>query len=481
MRPTRRCWTVIAVGLVFTVAAVLYQRPSLLVGTITIGAWLLAQQYQFQLALQRADETLVIDRSLERQRAMTETPVSITLTARKSADTDLTISVSDAVPVGGRSADPVDERRIGLDDTTTANRTVYNVTAPLAGALTFSPPTVSLVHNSGLFETTWTRGPESTLDIEPRTPRNIHVGEGGQQVAMAYGEHEVEERGAGLDPAELRKYVAGDTASRIDWKATARLNEPYVREYEVETDRKTALVMDHRAVMGTGQCGQTQLDYLREIALVILEAAEDANDPLGLYAVGDDGVTERTPPSTAARQYTYLARSLRGLSPTVGSETVATNRRARSPADSRRAAALLRDSDAAFARTLAAYYDDAGVYIDRIAEDPLFETVRSVRTRLQGSLLSIICTDDSNRAELREAVKLARRGENRVLVLLTPRSLFTPGGLADLEDAYAEYLEFEEFRRDLTRLNRVSALEVVPGDRLAAVLHNRRARQPRNV
>jgi len=38
----------------------------------------------------------------------------------------------------------------------------------------------------------------------------------------------------------------------IDWKSTARLGEPYVRETEGETDRHTALLVDHRA--HTGEC-----------------------------------------------------------------------------------------------------------------------------------------------------------------------------------------------------------------------------------
>jgi hypothetical protein len=82
----------------------------------------------------------------------------------------------------------------------------------------------------------------------------------------------------------------------------------------------------------------------------------------------------------------------------------------------------------------------------------------------------VIFTDDTHRAEVRETVRLAQRGDNRVLVFLTPTVLFEPGGLADLEGAYDRYRSFESFRRDLARLRRVSAFEVGPGDRLDAVL-----------
>jgi hypothetical protein len=54
--------------------------------------------------------------------------------------------------------------------------------------------------------------------------------------------------------------------------------------------------------------------------------------------------------------------------------------------------------------------------------------------------------------------------------------LYEAGGLGDLEAAYRRYLDFEEFRRSLARLDRVQAYEVGPGDRLGALLASRRQR-----
>jgi len=104
----------------------------------------------------------------------------------------------------------------------------------------------------------------------------------------------------------------------------------------------------------------------------------------------------------------------------------------------------------------------------------LFAATRRQLTRLPGSVLTVIVTDDNRRAELQEAVKLAGRGDDAVLVLLTPSVLYEPGGLSDLEAAYRRYLDFEEFRRSLARLERVQAYEVGPGDRLGALLAARR-------
>jgi hypothetical protein len=57
--------------------------------------------------------------------------------------------------------------------------------------------------------------------------------------------------------------------------------------------------------------------------------------------------------------------------------------------------------------------------------------------------------------------------------------LYEPGGLDDLERAYERYLGFEEFRTSLARLDRVSAFEVAPGDRLDAVIDREATRRGR--
>ena len=95
-------------------------------------------------------------------------------------------------------------------------------------------------------------------------------------------------------------------------------------------------------------------------------------------------------------------------------------------------------------------------------------------------MFTIFVTDDSNRAELTEAVRLARRGDDAVLVFLTPSVLFEPRALTDLEAAYDRYVEFEEYRRSLARLDRVQAYEIAPGDRLGRILAHRRQQRRTN-
>jgi len=87
--------------------------------------------------------------------------------------------------------------------------------------------------------------------------------------------------------------------------------------------------------------------------------------------------------------------------------------------------------------------------------------------------LTVIITSDYNRSQLRETVRTAVRGNNAVLVFLTPEVLFEPSGLSDIDQLYDRYETFEEFRTQLERIGPVVAYELAPGGRLAAVLSAR--------
>ena len=478
MHATRRAWAVAATAVVLAALAVAFERPLLLFGGATVGAWLLAQQYLFTHRAAALDDHLTVEQSLAPARVATEDPTTITLSLATPDGSPLDVHAEGHRPVAGRAVDDADAI-LALDRGETAASTTFGVSVPVAGRHAVPQPTLHLSDGRGLFGETIERGPTPALTVEPRAPRNVHVGAGGESVAAAYGEHDAGRIGSGLEPAEVRKYVAGDGAKRIDWKATARLNEPHVREFDAETDRTTVLLIDHRAATGLGRDGQRVLDYLREVAIAYLESARELDDPLGCYAVGDEGLTAAESPSADLDAYTTIRELLTGLDPTetpAGQRGDMARREARTPATARRDAVRLADEDTSFATTLRPFFEAADPYVERVETNPLFATARSRLTRLRGSTWTVILTDDSDRAELREAVKVARRGDDHVVVFLAPRVLYEPDAMADLEAAYDRYLDFEEFRRGLAALDRVEAFEVAPGDRIGALLGQQRRR-----
>ena len=341
-------------------------------------------------------------------------------------------------------------------------------------------------------------GEPATVTVVPRRPRQLHVGAGGTSIPTAFGEHKTGDRGVGLDPAEVRRYVPGDTVRHIDWKATARTGHPQVREYDAETDLSTTLIFDHRSSMAMGEDGETKLDYLRQVALAYTDHARTNMELVSLYTVGDDGVTTRFQSDANTRHYSRIETTLYDLDPTdalgtpdgskreiggnggidgsrdTGSDGRGTGGSVHTPREARTMADRLQPDDSAFGRTLMPYLAESSGYVQRIDADPLYRTVETYLGSNRGSAMTVLLTDDTHRLEVREAVRAARRRSEQVLVFLAPTVLFERGGLGTIETAYDGYVDFEEFRRDLSQIEGVMALEVAPADRIEAVLSNTR-------
>jgi len=471
MRVTRRFRTAAGLGLALAGWGLIVGAPSLLIGAGAIGAWLVVAQVSFLAAIDRTLPGLEVELRPEDDRVTAEETTEMTLVVSIDATRPVPLWVTASPPVGVEGT---------IDPLTVASAAESRHTAalhwPVAGEFAFAPPEVTLLGRFGLFTQTVTHGEGPTVVVEPRAPREIHVGKAGDTVAAGFGDHRTGQTGSGVRPAEVREYVPGDAIKEIDWKATARLAEPHVREFEVETDRETKLFLDHRQPMGVGPDGKRKLDYARQLALAILAGARDTGDPIGWYAVGDGGLTATFEPGTADDHANAIRRAVLALAPTApadadpGPDTF-------SPAVARCRAQRLADADAgsAFASTLRPYLTDQTRYVRRVQAQPLFDAVTTFGAGRRQTAWVVVVTDDTDRAELREAVKMARGLNAVVSVYLTPTVLFEEGALTDLEAAYDRYAAFETFRHELDTLAGVSAFEVGPADRLSAILGARQA------
>lgn len=474
MQAGRRYWEVAAIGVLLACLAVVLERASLALGAVGIGAWLLTRQFAFLQALSAVRSGLTVEQELERDRAFTDETVPVSLSARLRTTSPLAVRVDSEPPVATRAA-PRGGRAVRLAPGETAAGATYTVESPIAGDYEFDPPTVAVTDTTGLLRAEFPHGPSERFTVEPRQPRRIHVGEGGSRSASMAGAHRSSDHGEGIDFATLRQYVAGDPAHRIDWKATARLGEAYVHEYETESDRETVLLFDRRGSLAQGPDGERKIDYLREVATVVAKGAQDYNDPVGLYAVGDEGPTERVRPSVRDGHYRELRRTLRELESSSSSNGNWTQS-SRSTAD-RRLDDRLYGEDSAYAATLRPYLESATRSLPEFAERPLLGTAESMRAELGDTDWSVVFTDDTAKAEVLETANRLRRGESRVTIFLAPSVFFEAGGLADVERAYSRYREFEGFRRRLAGLERVAAFEVAPGDRAEAIFREHRRRR----
>jgi uncharacterized protein (DUF58 family) len=479
MKATRRLWAIGGLAAVLAALAAVLGRALPLLGTVLLGAWVLSRQYLFY----RESTALVSDLSVSQVPARTlirtdeTTAVTLTVTIDRPLTLDCTIQAGLPPATVSEGSETV-----SLDPGETAAETTVDVRWPVAGRHAFRQAHVTV--RDGLFEQTVPVGETAAVTVQPRGPRNVHVGEGGDQALLAYGEHAADHPGSGVEPAELREYLPGDSASRIDWNATARLDTPYIREYEAETDQETLLVVDHRNTLAAGPPAETKLAYLREVALAFVDSAKGLDDPLGMVSVGDEGITSRFEPTTTTSHYNAIRRTLLGLEPTAdaptgpGVEDVSGAFRGLSQVSTvqgtmegaRDSLVALEGGRDQFSTTLRPFYDSQQYYRTHLEEQPLLGAVRATLARRSGQQVAIICTDDSNPRELRETATLAARNGGQALLLVAPTVLYETGTVRELEARYEQYVAFEELRRELSALDRVTALEVGPGDRLAAVL-----------
>lgn len=475
MQITDRYVSLAGVCVLIVVWGIILSTPIVFVGAAAIGAWLLTAQYRFVTNVRATAANLTVTQTLDRARLTAEETTLGKLEVITAGPTPVSITVTPEPPLSSDTSPESSELAVGDE---TAHQ-AFEITWPVAGKYEFNRATVTFTDRYDLFRHSIKSGTTPSVTVEPRAPRTIHVGEGGERIASGFGEHDTGRTGSGLKPAELRQYIPGDTAQQIDWKATARLAEPYVREFEAQTDLETALLVNHRHTMGDGPRWETKLAFAQQVALAIAASAQELGDPLGCYTVGDEGLTKTMTPSTTAGQYQSVTEQLQTLTPTVPDSSSPSHDVA-DPARARQIASRLPD-DTAFGERLRPFFTSTDTYVQRVADRPLFQSARLATSRNTGTTRTIIITDDENRTALRETVKVARRGDGQVLVFITPSALFTDDSIRDVDAAYRRYTQFEQFRRDLTSLPRVKAFEVGPADQLARILTAGRAQRDRRA
>lgn len=123
------------------------------------------------------------------------------------------------------------------------------------------------------------------------------------------GSYRTPYRGSGLDITGLRPYVEQDDARHIDWNATARLDEPQVRQFTEDRELTVWLVLDRSASMTVGAPGRGKSDVLAELAMVLARLFGRGGNRVG--AVLYDGAASRVvPPGAGRNQALRIGREL---------------------------------------------------------------------------------------------------------------------------------------------------------------------------
>ena len=265
------------------ISAPILETPVLLLGAALLWGWLLACQYAFVRASDRAFETLDVTVEIADSTVLTDEETEVTVDARVDRYPEVDLSLTTLISVGATDLSP-DARTLSLPNGEVAT-TEFLVEWPIAGTFEVGPVEATVADRYGLFGRRFTVDAVESVSVVPRRPRNVHVGEGTNQVSLVTGEHDTDRPGGGMELLEIREYVPGDEVQEIDWKATARLREVHIREFEGKTSRTTLVVFDHRSRLDIGPPGATELEYLRHVGLAFVDGTAEFNDPIGFVGV----------------------------------------------------------------------------------------------------------------------------------------------------------------------------------------------------
>lgn len=128
------------------------------------------------------------------------------------------------------------------------------------------------------------------------------------------GRHASPHRGASVEFAEYRKYVPGDDLRRLDWRAYARSDRFYIKEFEADTNLRVVFVLDTSGSMDFGSVGVTKLQYAKQVTAALSYLAIQQGDAVGLACVAQ-GIVQNIPPRRNPAHLTTIYDSLEDVKP----------------------------------------------------------------------------------------------------------------------------------------------------------------------
>jgi uncharacterized protein (DUF58 family) len=154
---------------------------------------------------------------------------------------------------------------------------------------------------------------ESGLAVDPaevlRAARLLNLRSRREAGGLLPGAYTSAFRGGGIEFEESRPYAPGDDLRILDWNATARTGEPFVKRFREERDQTLLLLLDVSASMRFAARGPSKATLAAHTAALLAATASRARDAVGLIAF-DVTVRAEVPP---ARGPAHTWRVIRAL------------------------------------------------------------------------------------------------------------------------------------------------------------------------
>ncbi len=127
---------------------------------------------------------------------------------------------------------------------------------------------------------------------------------------VLHGDYRTLFRGYGLDFADLREYVYHDDVRHIDWNVTARLQTPYVREYNEEREVAAWFLLDLSPSVAFGSLEQEKSDVATDFVAVLARVLTRHGNRVGALLYGER-VEAVIPARSGRRHVLHLLHRIR--------------------------------------------------------------------------------------------------------------------------------------------------------------------------
>jgi uncharacterized protein (DUF58 family) len=128
------------------------------------------------------------------------------------------------------------------------------------------------------------------------------------------GRHRSPHRGSSVEFAEYRKYVPGDDTRRLDWKAFARSDRYYIKEFEADTNLRAYFVIDHSASMAFSDRGMPKYEYASRVVANLSYLFVNQGDAVGL-SLCREALHREIPPRRNPAHLSLIQQTLQELKP----------------------------------------------------------------------------------------------------------------------------------------------------------------------
>lgn len=118
----------------------------------------------------------------------------------------------------------------------------------------------------------------SVRQIEIKTSRIVN--------SYFAGQYHSAFKGQGIEFDEVRKYTVGDDVRAMDWKVSARYNEPFIKRFREERELSVVILADFSASTDFGFT-KTKHNLIVELSALLSFSALKNNDKVGLLIFTD--------------------------------------------------------------------------------------------------------------------------------------------------------------------------------------------------